>query len=181
MIQNTVRGLDKFKGLGQGSDDLFDRVRMEKLAKILRDSVVARTRRGLGSDDVPMKALSVKTSAVKVKGKIVRIRPGYAGWKAKKGLNPFRDLWGTGQQGGHMLDNLTVRQVTPNSARIALTALHQREKALANEQRDPWLGCSPSNVQDAVKAVREMFRSAVRAGASNLPALLRKLRGRRAA
>ena len=181
MIQTTIKIPDKLKGLGAGSDDLFSRIQMERLAQIGRDSVVARTRKGLGSDDTPMAALSTKTSAVKSQGKVVRIRSGYAGWKAKKGLNPFRDLWGTGQQGGHMLDNLSVRQATPGSARIAFTSKHQREKALANEQRAPFLGWSPSNVADVMKAASEMFRSEVRAVASNFPALIRKFRGRKAA
>jgi len=181
MIQTSIKGAAKLRGLGQGSDDLFSRVRMGKLAEFARDTVVARIRTGRGSDDAAMAPLSRKTSAVRNAGKVVRIRSGYAEAKARRGLQPIRDWWGTGKDGGHMLDNLTVRQATPNSARIAITSKKQRDKAIANERRSPALSFSPADVEKITARAVEMFRAEVRASVSDFKKLVRKLKGRRAA
>lgn len=170
MIQTKIKGLERLKEKRGWSDAHFSAVlNMQKLGQVGRDSVVARVRKGIGSNDSPMPPLSSKTSAVKNQGKVVRIRGGYAEAKAKRGLQPFRDLYGTGKQGGHMLDNFTVRPPSKNangaaSVKIAFTQTVQRVKALANERRASFAEFSPTDTAKVFEAARLMFRAGVRSG-----------------
>ncbi len=112
---------------------------------------------------MPMKALSGKTSPVLHRGKFVRQRLGYAAWKSKHGLQPIRDLTGSGVEGGHMLDNLSVRSVSETAVRMSITARQARAKALANEKRAPWLSFSDGDERAIVAYARQLFESQVEA------------------
>jgi hypothetical protein len=173
MVSVGINGAKAIGGLGPGSEGLFRRRQVEVLAQFARDTVVERVRRGVGSNDAAMPALSRKTSAVRSRGKVVRIQSGYAAWKAARGLQPMRDLWGTGKDGGHMLDNLTVRQVSEQSARIAFTQTKARQKALANEKRTPFLSFSDGDMSRIAKRAGEMFGAEVRAIGSVTEAIRR--------
>lgn len=104
-----------------------------------------RVARGVGSDDAPMPALSGRGSAISVDGRFVRQRPGYREQKQRFGGKPIRDLYGRGNQGGHMLDDLRVREATPTGVRMDITSRWGRIKARANEKRAPWFGFSPAD------------------------------------
>jgi hypothetical protein len=154
-------------GLGGGSLDIFRRRQMEKIGNFALRTVIERTKRGIGSDGAAMPPLSTKRSAVlgtsgKGKGRVVRIRDGYAGYKAKHGLQPIRDLVGDGKQGGHMLDNPSVRSVTDSTAKIAFTSRSARIKALANERRTPFFSFSADDETKIAAYARTLFAEAVR-------------------
>ncbi len=88
-------------------------------------SVFQRLSKALGPRDAPAKPL----------GK------GYAIFKSRKHKGNRRDLKLTGD----MLRNLTLRTVSENSAKAALTSQKQRVKGWANAKRQPWLVLSPAN------------------------------------
>ncbi|MCU1326881.1 MAG: hypothetical protein JWN34_2251 [Bryobacterales bacterium] len=183
MIQTTIKGTDKLKGFGSGSDDLFSRMQMERLAQFSRDTVVARIRKGIGSDGSPMPALKGGNSRIfvaRVNGKARFESQTYAGRKSKAGMQPLRDLYGTGKQGGHMLNNLTVRSVTPDSAKIAFTSRDGRSKAMTNEKRAPFLGFAPQDVEAIKAKAADLFRSGIQGGAMSLPKIIREFRKRAA-
>ncbi len=80
---------------------------------------------------------------------------GYAIMKARKLRKASRrDLSLTGA----MLANLTLRTVSENSAKAALTAQKQRIKGWANMKKEPWLVFSPVNEQDVMKRFRQVVR-----------------------
>ena len=66
----------------------------------------------------------------------------YAIRKSKLRKGNLRDLWLTGK----MLKNLTLRTVSDNSAKAALTSRKERIKGLANARIEPWLAWSPKNI-----------------------------------
>lgn len=114
----------------------FSQAEMAVLAQVGLGSVQARAEAGIGSDDLPMQPLS----------------RGYARRKERLGAPPIRNLRLTGD----MLSNLSVRQVSAESARIAFTTESARTKALANERRTPWLGWSSVDVQTITATAEEM-------------------------
>jgi hypothetical protein len=56
-----------------------------------------------------------------------------------------------------MLTNLTVRTVTDNSAKAALTSRIQRIKGWANMRREAWLAFSPVNRRAIIVAAKQIF------------------------
>ena len=162
MIKTTVKfsGVN-LGGLGLGSGSLFRKVQMQRLGEFALKTVIERTKKGVGSDDSPMPALSQKYSAVKSKGKFVRQRVPYALWKAEHGLQPFRDLSGTGKQGGHMLDNPSVRLATESSVKMAFTSRTARMKAVANEKRTPFFSFSDADEKKIREYAEQLFHAQV--------------------
>ena len=144
-------------GLGVNSAQLFRRAQMEAIGKECIKAIRRRSALGKGSDDSAFPALSAKYSAIKHNGKFVRQRVPYAQWKAKRGLQPIRDLVGTGKEGGHMLDNLTVRSVTDSTVRMSFTQRKARAKAIANERRTPFLSIDGSVESAVIKMAKQMF------------------------
>jgi hypothetical protein len=119
--------------------------RMQEIGEFALQTVKARVRRGIGSDDTAMPALH---------------SPGYLRWKSRHGLQPIRDLTGAGK-GGHMLDNLTVRSVSGSKVTMALTVRLARDKALANEKRTPWLSFSDQDQKQIIAFAAKAFGSSV--------------------
>lgn len=135
---------------------------MVRLGEFAIKTIKARVAQGIGSDDAPMPPLSVKTSPIAAHGlNFVRQRLGYAKWKSLHGLRPIRDLMGTGKDGGHMLDNISVRAASKDAVRISLTEVKAREKALSNERKSPWFSFSPSDELAIVAYAEQMFHSRV--------------------
>lgn len=161
MISTSVKLSGGVAGFGLNTQSLFSKVQMQKLGEFAIRTIRARVAKGVGSDDASMKALSAKTSPILHHGKFVRQRQSYAQWKTKHGLQPIRDLAGTGTDGGHMLDNLTVRSVSETSVRMAFTARKARAKALANEKRTPWLSFSTADEKAIVTYAEQLFKSQV--------------------
>lgn len=156
---------------------LFRVADMQRLGDFAVSTVKQRAMRGLGSDGTampPLKASRLET--VKTGPKTVSFRrTGYAAWKAKHGLQPVRDLIGTGEQGGHMWDNFTVRSVTEQLVRMAFTSKHQREKALANEKRAPFLSFSAADQTKIAAEAARLFGINVRSlGVTQAIAILRR-------
>ena len=139
---------------------------MYRLGQYALETVKQRITSGVGVNDAPMPPLSQKTSPIMKRGKFVRQRTGYAAWKASHGLKPFRDLVGTGKDGGHMLDNLTIRAVTETMCRMALTSRKARAKAIANERRVPFLAFSPTDQRKIQARAAQIFGAEVIARAA---------------
>ncbi len=178
MITIKLTGGPKVQ-IGASMDSLLRVQDMQKLGNLSISTIRSRTARGLGSDGAPMTPLKAsRIETVKTGPKSVSFRRiGYAAWKAKQGLQPIRDLVGTGAQGGHMWDNFSVRFVTETQVRMAFTAKHQREKAHANEMRSPFLSYAPQDQKVIVDAAREMFGVNVRSlGVTRALAIFRKRR-----
>jgi hypothetical protein len=158
-------------------DELFNIRQMERIGNFAVARIMVRAKAGIGSDGQKMPPLKGKARAIKnAEGKTVRYMTFYANQKKRRGLNPFRDLVGFGKD-GHMLDNLTVRQVTPNSVKIALTSRKARIKGLANEKLHPWLGFAPSDKDEIVKFAGGIFKSEVSGATRNAPDIIRRFRG----
>jgi len=134
---------------------------MYQLGRVAVQVVKNRVARGVGSDDSPMKPLSGRTSAVRKDGRFVRQRAGYSDWKAAHGLKSIRDLWGPGLNGGHMLDNFTVRYADERQVRMDITSRWGRIKARANERRSPWFGFSAQDTVAIYGVARVMFKGIV--------------------
>lgn len=140
----------------------FNTGQMLELGSFANKTVKERTRSGIGSDDAPFPPLSQKTSAIRNRGKFVRQREGYAAWKAAHGLAPIRDLWGDGREGGHMLDNSTVRYADDRTVKIAFTARMARLKALANERRTPFYSFSDADAKKIMDYAAKLWKSNVK-------------------
>ena len=105
MISTSVKfSGNPVAGLGLGSDAFFRQVQMQRLGEFALKTVVARARKGIGSDDSampPLKGANVRVFAGRVNGVATfKSVGGYAAWKSKHGLQPIRDLWALGK-GGH--------------------------------------------------------------------------------
>lgn len=105
-----------------------------------------RAAQGIGSDDAPMKPLNLR----------------YGRRKAAHGLPQTRNLIGTGRNGGHMLDNISIRSVSSGSVRIDITSRTARIKAAANEKKAPWYGWSPNDAAVILGAAQQMARGNIR-------------------
>jgi hypothetical protein len=92
---------------------------------------------GLGSDGEPMPPL--KRPKVQFAGR----RDGVVQFNTKS----IRNLYGTGKEGGHMLDFVRVNYVDDQKATITISSKVQRDKARGNEKRAPWWGWSPLSVR----------------------------------
>lgn len=155
MISTRVRfNGSKVKLAGDGPDKYTWFALGQFGIKTIRD----RVSRGIGSDDSPMPPLSGRESAITRDGKFVRRQAGYRDRKQRFGGRPIRDLYGKGDQGGHMLDNLTVREATTNSVRMDITSRTGRVKARANERRSPWFGFSPRDRRIVLARMIDVFR-----------------------
>jgi len=121
----------------------FSTFQMQRLADVGLRAVKSRAKAGIGSDDTAMPPLT----------------RGYAAVKSRKGGAPLRDLHLTGD----MLNNLTVRAVNEQNARIAFTESLARTKALANEQLYPWLGWAPSDVRAVLAEAQKLLKDSVSA------------------
>lgn len=120
---------------------------MLQLGAFANKTVIARTRSGVGSDDTTFPPLKKGKVPVRINGRFVRERQDWAQWKAAHGLQPFRDMYGTGTEGGHMLDNSSVRYADDNTVKISFTGRMARIKALANEKRTPFYSFSDADAK----------------------------------
>ena len=77
----------------------------------------------------------------------------YAIHKSKLRKGNLRDLWLTGK----MLKNLTLRTVSENSSKAALTSRKERIKGLANARIEPWLVFSPKNKLAVMEKAKQVF------------------------
>ena len=77
----------------------------------------------------------------------------YAIRKSKLRKGNLRDLWLTGR----MLKNLTLRTVSENSSKAALTSRKERIKGLANARIEPWLVFSPKNRLAVMEKAKQVF------------------------
>lgn len=140
-------------------------INMAKLGQFSLQTVKARIARGIGSDDSPMPPLKHGRGVEfdrRVGGRaIFRPKIGYAAWKAAHGLQPIRDMQGDGSEGGHMMENFTVRSATDKKFTIAFTKKHQREKAISNERRTPFLSFSDDDERRIVEYARKLFSAGV--------------------
>jgi hypothetical protein len=165
MIQSSVKfSGNGIAGLGLGSDAFFRKVQMQRLGEFALKTVIERTKKGIGSDDAPMPPLKqgkVLEFGGRVNGRAQFRNIGYAGWKAKHGLQPIRDLTGDGRQGGHMLDNPSVRSVSETGVRMAFTSRSARVKALANEKRSPFFSFSEADQKEILEYANQMFKAQV--------------------
>lgn len=116
----------------------FFALQMGQLAAAGLKSVKDRVQKGIGANDAPMPPL----------------KRGYAIHKTKLGKGNRRNLTLTGA----MLDNLTVRSATDREAKISLTKRLERLKALANQQKAPWLGWSPNDARNVTARAAQIFR-----------------------
>ena len=80
----------------------------------------------------------------------------YAIRKSKLRKGNLRDLWLTGR----MLKNLTLRTVSDNSSKAALTSRKERIKGLANTRIQPWLVFSPKNKAEVMERAKQVFLEA---------------------
>lgn len=142
-------------GFGLNTASLFRKSQMEQLGKLGIATMRARVAKGIGSNDAPMRPLKVFPIRNR-RGQFVR-RQSYAEWKVRHGLQGFRDLYGEGTGGGHMLDNFTIRYVDESLVRMAFTSRVGRAKAITNERREPFLGWSPSDERVLIRAAERMF------------------------
>lgn len=120
-----------------------------------------RIAKAVGSDDAPMPPLSGRGSAVTLDGKFVRQRPGYREQKQRFGGKGVRDLYGRGNQGGHMLDDLRVTEAGPTYVKMGITTRWGRTKARANEKRAPWFGFSTRDGRAVLGNLIDMHRDTV--------------------
>ena len=166
MIETSVKfsGFKSVGGLGTGSDSLFRKIEMQRLGEFALKTVIARTKKGIGSDDASMRPLKPGKAvqfARRENGRAKFRNASYAAWKASHGMQPIRDLVGDGRQGGHMLDNPSVRSVSETSVRMAFTSRSARQKALTNEKRTPFFSFSSNDEKAIMGLAEEMFRSRV--------------------
>lgn len=140
----------------------FTTAQMLQLGSFANKAVIARTRSGIGSDDARFPSLKTGRSAVRINGRFVRQRQSWPERKAAHGLRPIRDLYGLGDQGGHMLDNSSVRYADDNTVKIAFTSRAGRMKALANEKRTPFYAFSDSDAKKIIEYAGTLFRSTAR-------------------
>ena len=80
----------------------------------------------------------------------------YAIYKSKLRKGNLRDLWLTGK----MLKNLTLRTVSDNSSKAALTSRKERIKGLANTRIEPWVVFSPKNKLAVMEKAKQVFLQA---------------------
>lgn len=160
MITTSIKMSAGIAGFGINSAALFRQNQMKRLGDFALATVKARATKGIGSNDDAMPDLNNKKSGVIVRGRFVRQRLGYAGWKSAHGLQPTRDLVGTGKEGGHMWDAdcVSVRLATDSLVRIAFTTRMSRQKALANERRAPFFSFSGNDESKIVEFARQMFK-----------------------
>jgi hypothetical protein len=110
-----------------------------QFSEALNDSVLARIRRGMDVNDTPAPPLASK-------GK----RGGYAGQKARRGLNPIRDLTFTGR---------TLRAIAPvvageNQVSIGITNQAAIRVIASNNARSKQYGASPTDRANLIAAIR---------------------------
>lgn len=111
---------------------------MVKIGTVGVATVLNRVTAALGPSDGPAKPLTKR----------------YAIRKSRLHLSNRRDLTFTGR----MLRNVSLRTVSDNSARAALTSRKERIKGLANDRIEPWLVFSAKNRQAVMEAARQVFR-----------------------
>lgn len=117
------------------------------LATLGRDSIVERVQDGIGSDDQPFPPLSRH----------------YAVQKTRAGKGNRRTMTFTGQ----MLDDMQVRSISNRQARISISSSLSRIKAKANEERTPWYGFSPNDIDKLSAAGEQVFHDVVDAALPN--------------
>ena len=125
--------------------------------------IKGRVSKGKGSDDAPMKPLSIfqRSRWSKKQQRYVKygdpINPG----------KDHRDLWGPGADGygplakGHMLDAFSVRSVSEREVRMDITTQWARVKARVNEIRSAWFGWSPNDLKNLTVAAEVIFKTKI--------------------
>lgn len=103
-------------------------------------SVMKRLSEAKGPTDAPAKPLTKR----------------YAIYKSRLRKGRFRDLKLTGK----MLKNLTLRTVSDNSAKAALTSQKERVKGRSNTKHEPWLVFSPQNRLAVMQVAGRVFAEA---------------------
>jgi hypothetical protein len=121
----------------------FSSEHMETIGIALANSIRSRIRAGVNAEDNPAKPLKSKGP-----------RGGYAGWKARLGLNPLRD-WTVR---GRTLRSLQVKTVSENRGVIGFTDDQSDRIAHINNLREKAFGVSPNDHQVFLEAVRQIFR-----------------------
>ena len=175
----------------------FRKYQMLTLGQFAIDTIKVRVAQGIGSSDAPMKPLVERYKDRKTKYGLNPIRdlygPGQTTYKKrvydKDAGRVFRTMQtkGNGAQrayrnvtasigfrsaggGAHMLDNFTVRYADELNVRMDITQQWARDRARANEQRDPWFSFSPNDMRAIMAFARQIFRA-------NITDLAVRLRG----
>jgi hypothetical protein len=117
------------------------------LAGVLATSIRTRIKRGLDVNDNPAPRLSGR-------GKL----GGYAGLKARRGLNPIRDWTLTGQT----LQALQPLQTLPGQISVGFTDARAARIAAINNARSKQFGVSPSDRRNFIAALNTIVRSFLR-------------------
>lgn len=120
---------------------------------------------GIGSSGAPMPPLSQKQHAIFVtdkntgKRRFVRQSAdrGYRAQKQRKVGRSVRDLDYTGE----MRRDIRINYLDDRMAKISITRLPSRIKALANERRCPWWGLTPANARKFAQAQATIFGGAM--------------------
>ena len=120
----------------------FRQFQMVKIGTVGLAVMKNRVRAALGPDDGAAKPLTKR----------------YAIQKTRLGKGNRRNLTFTGK----MLDNLTLRTVSENRSKAALTSRKDRIKGWANSKIQPWLVFSPKNRAAVTEAARRVFQESVK-------------------
>lgn len=128
---------------------------MRELGEYAMQLQLEQAAAGLGSDGQPMPPLH---SYGPTRGRFVR--RGYPQQKLNFGGRPIRDLRGPGI-GGHMLDQIRINFLDDHKVSYSITTVQGRIKAKANQQRAPWWGLSPANIERLAKRTRAVYSRVV--------------------
>jgi hypothetical protein len=174
--QGLVRTAPSMVG-NTGKVNLARWTRAEQMRELADYGIILQLQQcaaGLGSDGSPMPPLR------RPKRSFGGRRDGVVQFNQKS----IRNLYGTGRQGGHMLDAIRVNYVDDRKATYAITPKVQRDKARGNERRYPWWGWSRASLRklrersDAIfgTGVAERFFELGLIGMSALAFATRKLK-----
>jgi hypothetical protein len=150
----------KFRVLGQLTPRVND---MRLLGEFAVAIIKGRVSKGIGSDDAPMKPLSMFQRSRWSKKQQRYVKYGNP-------INPgkdHRDLRGPGADGfgpwakGHMLDAFSVRSVSEREVRMDITTAWARGKARVNEIRSPWFGWSVNDLKNLTVAAESIFHQKI--------------------
>lgn len=121
----------------------YEQQDMLRLGTVGVASVIQRVQSGRNAEDQPAKPLT-KSYAIR---------------KTKRGRGNRRNLTYTGS----MLRELTVRTVSENQAKAALSTRENRDiKARANERIEQWLAFSRTNIQAVKRAAQILLQTTVK-------------------
>lgn len=131
----------------------FLRVYVKRRIELGRLDVPQQTMFKLGTIAVARKKESIRQGLNSAGVKAKKLSKGHAIRKAKRRLPQIRNLWFTGQ----MLNNLSVRTVSQNKAKIGFSSGIARTKALANYKIDPQIPFSDRDVNFIGESSRRLL------------------------